>query len=60
MRYRNLPKAEFMAIQCFNPHTGEYKEPYEIDFTAWLMIYPEFEGIDNIVSVKQVNLIKSI
>lgn len=55
MAVRRLPKAEKMLIQWFNPLTGEYKEPYEIDFTGWLMLYPEFEEIDNVVIVKLVN-----
>lgn len=52
---RRLPKSDKMRIEWFNPLSGEYSTPYEVDHTGWLMLYPEFEGIDNIVTVKLLN-----
>ncbi|WP_406684569.1 DUF4038 domain-containing protein [Seonamhaeicola sp. MEBiC1930] len=51
---KGLPKAEKLKIQWFNPLTGKYKDSYEVDFKSWLVLNPEFEGIDNIVTVKLV------
>ncbi len=52
---RRLPKVEKIQIQWFNPLTGEYKDPYEVPFKGWLVVNPEFEGIDNVLIVKLVN-----
>jgi len=55
MAVKGLPKAEKLQIQWFNPLTGEYKEPYEVDYKGWLVMNPEYEGIDNIFTVKLIN-----
>ena len=55
---KGLPKSEKLQIQWFNPLTGEYTEPYDVDFKNWLILNPEFEGIDNVIIVKLVNRIK--
>jgi hypothetical protein len=57
MAVKGLPKAEKLQIQWFNPLTGEYQEPYEVDFKSWMVLNPKFEGIDNIVTVKLINKI---
>jgi hypothetical protein len=58
MAVRRLPKSEKMQIQWFNPLTGAFSKLQEIDYKGWLMLYPEFEGIDNIVTVKLLNKIE--
>ena len=55
MAIKGLPKAEKLQIQWFNPLTGEYKEPYELDYKGWLVLNPAFEGIDNAIIVKLIN-----
>lgn len=55
MAVKGMPKAEKLQIQWFNPLTGEYKEPYEVDFKSWLVLNPKFEGIDNVIIVKLIN-----
>jgi len=54
---KGLPKAEKLQIQWFNPLTGVYTEPYEVDFKSWLVLNPEFDGIDNVIIVKLINRI---
>ncbi|MDW5290770.1 DUF5060 domain-containing protein [Formosa sp. PL04] len=55
MAVKGLPKAEKLQIQWFNPLTGEYQEPYIVDFKSWMVLNPKFEGIDNIVIVHLIN-----
>ena len=50
-----MAKAEKLQIQWFNPLTGAYKEPYEVDYKGWLVLNPEYKGIDNIFIVKLIN-----
>ena len=57
MAVKGLAKAEQIQIQWFNPLTGEYKEPYEVDYKGWLVLNPEFKGIDNVLIVKLINRI---
>jgi len=54
---KGLPKAEKLQIQWFNPLTGVYTEPYEVNYKSWLVLNPEFEGIDNVIIVKLINRI---
>lgn len=58
MAIKGLPKAERIQIQWFNPLTGEYQDPYEVDHKSWLVVNPQFEGIDNLIIVKLINRIK--
>ncbi|MEO9513630.1 MAG: DUF5060 domain-containing protein [Flavobacteriaceae bacterium] len=58
MAIKGLPKAEKLKIQWFNPLTGKYKAPYEVDFKSWLVLNREFEGIDNVFTVKLINRIE--
>ena len=55
MAVKGMPKAEKLQIQWFNPLTGEYKEAYEVDYKGWLVLNPEYKGIDNIFIVKLIN-----
>jgi len=55
MAIKGMAKAEKLQIQWFNPLTGAYKEPYEVDYKGWLVLNPEYKGIDNIFIVKLIN-----
>lgn len=57
---KGLPKAEKIQIQWFNPLTGEYKDPYQVDYKGWLVLNPEFKGIDNVIIVKLINRIEKL
>jgi hypothetical protein len=59
MAIKGMPKAKKIQIQWFNPLTGEYKEPYEVDYKGWLVLNPEFEGIDNIFTVKLIHRVEN-
>ncbi|CDF79536.1 conserved hypothetical protein (DUF4038) [Formosa agariphila KMM 3901] len=52
---KGLPKAEKLEIQWFNPLTGIYTEPYQVDFKSWLVVNPKFKGVDNVFIVKLIN-----
>ncbi|WP_299780222.1 DUF5060 domain-containing protein [uncultured Formosa sp.] len=54
---KGLPKSEKLQIQWFNPLTGVYTEPYKVNYKGWLVLNPEFEGIDNVLIVKLINSI---
>lgn len=57
MAIKGLPKAKKLQIQWFNPLTGEYKIPYQVDFKGWVVLNPEFKGIDNVFIVKLIDRI---
>jgi len=58
MAIKGLPKSESLQLQWFNPLTGEYKAPYQLDYKGWLVLNAEFAEIDNILLVKLVNRIE--